>query len=100
MLFLATGVAFAASFYGTTEGEYLFGTSENDFLSAGAGDDGIYSYEGDDVIFAADAIYPGYGSTDTLYCGSGYDVVVIDANDLVSDDCEVYEFDLAGYPGA
>lgn len=98
MVFLVTGVAFAASFYGTGEDEYLYGTSENDFLSAGPGDDGIYGYEGDDVIYAADGTYPGYGSTDTIYCGEGNDFVVIDANDLVAEDCEVYEFDLATYP--
>lgn len=32
MAFLVTGVAFAASFYGTGEDEYLYGTSENDFF--------------------------------------------------------------------
>jgi hypothetical protein len=45
---LATGVAFAGSFYGT---------SENDFLPAGLGDDEIYGYEGDDVIYAAEGTY-------------------------------------------
>lgn len=100
MVFLVTGVAFAGSFYGTTESEFLYGTSENDFLSAGPGDDEIYGYEGDDVIYAADGTYPGYGSTDTIYCGEGNDFVVIDSNDLVAEDCEVYEFDLAVYPAA
>ena len=100
MVFLVTGVAFAGSFYGTSESEILYGTSENDFLSAGPGDDEIHGYEGDDVIYAADGTYPGYGSTDTIYCGEGTDFVVIDSNDLVSSDCEVYEFDLAVYPTA
>ena len=100
MVFLVTGVAFAGSFYGTSESEILYGTSENDFLSAGPGDDEIHGYEGDDVIYAADGTYPGYGSTDTIYCGEGTDFVVIDSNDLVSSDCEVYEFDLAVYPAA
>ena len=86
MVVLVTGVAFAGSFYGT---------SENDFLSAGPGDDEIYGYEGDDVIYAADGTYS--SSTDTVYCGEGNDFVVIDSNDLVSSDCEVYEFDLAVY---
>jgi len=86
MVVLVTGVAFAGSFYGT---------SENDFLSAGPGDDEIYGYEGDDVIYAADGTYS--SSTDTIYCGEGNDFVVIDSNDLVSSDCEVYEFDLAVY---
>jgi Ca2+-binding RTX toxin-like protein len=95
MVFLVTGVAFAASFYGSGESEFLYGTSENDFLSAGPGDDEIYGYEGDDVIYAADGTYS--SSTDTIYCGDGYDFVVIDSNDLVSSDCEVYEFDLAVY---
>ena len=45
---LATGVAFAGSFYGT---------SENDFLSAGPGDEEIYGYEVDDVICAAEGTY-------------------------------------------
>ena len=93
------GVAFAAGFYGTVGDEFLYGTSENDFLSAGPGNDEIYGYEGDDVIYAADAT-SGYGSTDTIYCGDGNDFVVIDANDLVSEDCEVYEFDLAVYTAA
>lgn len=91
MVFIVAGVAFAGSFYGT---------SENDFLSAGPGDDELYGYEGDDVIYAADSTYPGYSSTDTIYCGEGNDFVVIDSNDLVSSDCEVYEFDLAAYPAA
>ena len=95
IVFLATGVAFAGSFYGTSESEFLYGTSENDFLSAGPGDDEIYGYEGDDIIYAADGTYS--SSTDTIYCGEGNDFVVIDSNDLVSSDCEVYEFDLAVY---
>jgi Ca2+-binding RTX toxin-like protein len=86
MVVLVTGVAFAGSFYGT---------SENDFLSAGPGDDEIYGYEGDDVVYAADGTYS--SSTDTIYCGEGNDFVVIDSYDLVSSDCEVYEFDLAVY---
>ena len=45
---LATRVAFAGSFYGT---------SENDFLSAGPGDEEIYGYEVDDVIYAAEGNY-------------------------------------------
>jgi Ca2+-binding RTX toxin-like protein len=100
MVFLVTGVAFAGSFYGTSGNEFLYGTSESDFLSAGPGDDELYGYEGDDIIYTADGTYPGYGSTDTIYCGEGNDFVVIDANDLVSSDCEVYEFDLAVYPAA
>ena len=95
MVFLLTGVALAGSFYGTSGSEFLYGTSENDFLSAGPGDDEIYGYEGDDVIYAADGTYS--SSTDTIYCGEGSDFVVIDSNDLVSSDCEVYEFDLAVY---
>ena len=94
-VFLVTGVAFAGSFYGTGGSEFLYGTSENDFLSAGPGDDEIYGYEGDDIIYAADGTYS--SSTDTIYCGEGTDFVVIDSNDLVSSDCEVYEFDLAVY---
>ena len=95
IVLLVTGIAFAGSFYGTGESEFLYGTSENDFLSAGPGDDEIYGYEGDDVIYAADGTYS--SSTDTIYCGEGSDFVVIDSNDLVSSDCEVYEFDLAVY---
>jgi Ca2+-binding RTX toxin-like protein len=95
MVVLVPGVAFAGSFYGTSESEFLYGTSENDFLSAGPGDDEIYGYEGDDVIYAADGTYS--SSTDTVYCGEGNDFVIIDSNDLVSSDCEVYEFDLAVY---
>ena len=95
MVVLVTGVAFAGSFYGTNESEFLYGTSENDFLSAGPGDDEIYGYEGDDIIYAADGTYS--SSTDTVYCGEGNDFVIIDSNDLVSSDCEVYEFDLAVY---
>ncbi len=95
MVFLVTGVALAGSFYGTSGSEFLYGTSENDFLSAGPGDDEIYGYEGDDVIYAADGTYS--SSTDTIYRGEGNDFVVIDSNDLVSSDCEVYEFDLAVY---
>jgi Ca2+-binding RTX toxin-like protein len=86
MVVLVTGVAFAGSFYGT---------SENDFLSVGPGDDEIYGYEGDDVVYAADGTYS--SSKDTIYCGEGNDFVVIDSYDLVSSDCEVYEFDLAVY---
>ena len=95
MVLFVTGVASADSVYGTSESEFLYGTSENDFLSAGPGDDEIYGYEGDDVIYAADGTYS--SSTDTIYCGEGTDFVVIDSNDLVSSDCEVYEFDLAVY---
>ena len=95
MVLLVTGVALAGSFYGTSGSEFLYGTSENDFLSAGPGDDEIYGYEGDDVIYAADGTYS--SSTVTIYCGEGSDFVVIDSYDLVSSDCEVYEFDLAVY---
>ena len=98
MVFLVAGVAFAGSFYGTGAAEYLYGTDENDFLSAGPGDDEIQGYAGDDVIYAADAAgYEGFGSTDTIFCGDGEDLVIIDSSDLVGADCETYEFDLAVY---
>ena len=99
MVFVVAGVAFASSFYGTGESEYLFGTDENDFLSAGPGDDEVQGYAGDDVIYAADGTYS-EGSTDTIYCGDGVDFVVIDSNDRVAEDCETYEFDLAVYTAA
>ncbi len=98
MVFLVAGVAFAASFYGTGADEFVFGTDENDFLSAGPGNDEIQGYAGDDVIYAADAAgYEGFGSTDTIFCGDGEDLVIIDSSDLVDADCETYEFDLAVY---
>jgi Ca2+-binding RTX toxin-like protein len=97
-LFLTAGVASAAGIYGTYDDEYVVGTSSNDFISAGLGNDEIYGYEGDDVIYAADALYSEYDAVDSISCGEGYDIAVVDSYDTVASDCEVSEYDLTVYP--
>ena len=51
-------------------------------LLGGGGRDVIAGGSGNDVVFARD------DSTDAVYCGSGYDVVVADRRDEVARDCE------------
>ena len=97
-LFLTAGIASATTVYGTFADEYIYGTSGNDFISAGPGADAIFGYEGDDVIYAADGLYPEYSNVDEISCGDGIDIAIVDANDVVSSDCETAEFDQTVYP--
>lgn len=53
-----------------------------DAITGGSGPDLIYGEADDDEIFAED------GEIDTIFCGSGTDVVHADVSDSVDGDCE------------
>lgn len=61
----------------------LEGRSGNDRLDGGAGADDLDGGSGNDVILARD------GQVDQIFCGSGRDVVTVDAADVVASNCEV-----------
>jgi hemolysin type calcium-binding protein len=63
----------------------LSGGLDNDKLDGGAGSDVLDGGQGDDTISARD------GTRDSVACGPGNDVAVVDAVDDVASDCEVVD---------
>src|SRR5918994_1009901 len=59
------------------------GRPGNDRLSGGAGDDRLSGGSGNDRIRARD------GEAELVNCGAGRDVAFVDADDEVTDNCEV-----------
>jgi hypothetical protein len=76
LLLLVAAPAVGATIRGTVQGDLLIGT---------AGPDTIHARAGNDFVQAA------WGGIDTVYCGSGRDVVSADLGDHVSADCEVVD---------
>jgi Ca2+-binding RTX toxin-like protein len=86
MLVLASGVALAADFIGTSGNDNLTATEGNDYLEGRAGDDYLYGLGGDDIIYGnkgTDRIDPGEGA-DEVYAGAGDDLIY--ARDTASYD--------------
>lgn len=118
LMLLATPVL-AASFIGTDDDDVIFGTRNadrisgldgHDRLGGGGGNDRISGGDGHDVIFGGrgddvlrgdrgqDRIAGGMGNDrigvldgddDQVFCGTGFDRVIADEDDVVSDTCEV-----------
>ncbi len=113
MLVLASGVALAADFIGTSgNDEFPPGTEGNDYFEGRAGDDRINALGGDDIIYGnkgtdritpgegADQVFAGAGddliyarditpSIDTIDCGGGFDwVETIHRDDVTLSNCE------------
>jgi len=94
MLALASGVALAADFIGTsgddilvgTDGDdYLKGKGGNDRITPGEGVDEVYAGAGDDLIYARDSS----GTYDYIDCGGGFDwVETIHRDDVTLGNCE------------
>jgi Ca2+-binding RTX toxin-like protein len=86
-LVLASGVALAADFIGTSgNDEFPPGTESNDYFEGRAGDDLINALGGDDIIYGGkgtDRIDPGEGA-DEVYAGAGDDLIY--ARDTASFD--------------
>jgi Ca2+-binding RTX toxin-like protein len=87
MLVLASGVALAADFIGTSgNDEFPPGTEGNDYFEGRAGDDLLNGLGGDDIIYGGkgtDRITPGEGA-DEVYAGAGDDLIY--ARDTASFD--------------
>ncbi len=93
MLVLASGVALAVDFIGTsgddilvgTDGDdYLKGRGGNDRITPGEGADEVYAGAGDDLIYARDT-----ASYDYIDCGGGFDQVeTIHRDDVTLSNCE------------
>ncbi len=86
MLVLASGVALAADFIGTSGNDALTATEGDDYLEGRAGDDYLYGLGGDDIIYGGrgnDRITPGEGA-DEVYAGAGDDLIY--ARDTASYD--------------
>jgi Ca2+-binding RTX toxin-like protein len=86
ILVLASGVALAEDFLGTSGNDTLTGTEGNDLLKGRAGDDRLEALGGDDDIYGGrgnDRIYPGEGADD-VYAGAGDDLIY--ARDTASLD--------------
>jgi Ca2+-binding RTX toxin-like protein len=54
-----------------------------DVIDGGPGADHLYGEDGDDTFWALD-----HQGLDSISCGDGYDTVLADRRDSVSDDCE------------
>ncbi len=74
-LALSTGVALAATLFGTDATDYLDGTRGDDVLLARSGGDIVLGMRGDDVLSggAGGDSVSGDGGKDALYGGSGGD---------------------------
>ena len=86
MLALASGVALAADFIGTSGNDTLTATEGDDYLEGRAGDDYLYGLGGNDIIYGGrgnDRITPGEGA-DEVYAGAGDDLIY--ARDTASYD--------------
>ncbi len=70
------------SLYGLGGSDRLFGGSGNDRLFGGLGRDLLDGGPGNDVLSARD------GTSDTIRCGTGRDVVTADRTDKIARDCE------------
>jgi Ca2+-binding RTX toxin-like protein len=91
MMVLASGVALAAAFIGTSGNDELTGTEDNDYLEGRAGDDLLNALGGDDIIYGnkgTDRITPGEGA-DQVFAGAGNDLIyardITPSRDLI--DC-------------
>jgi hypothetical protein len=66
----------------------LLGGAGGDRLSDAAGHDTLSGGQGNDRVDARDVSAAGRLGRDTVRCGTGYDVAVVDAGDRVAADCE------------
>lgn len=99
-VFLAGGMALAASFRGTDGPDEISGTKRadtirglggNDRLSGSGGDDEIYGNGGSDRVNGNngdDRLMVDDGNRDVVRCGSGTDYVYADVRDTVYYGCE------------
>jgi Ca2+-binding RTX toxin-like protein len=114
-IFVAGGVALAATITGTDKDETLIGTAYADNMEAKGGDDEVrglggpdqlYGNEGRDEVvggYGEDKLYGGNGNDrlrsqdifsqsgayrDVVDCGPGNDFAAVDFRDRVKDNCE------------
>ncbi|MDX6683491.1 MAG: virginiamycin lyase [Solirubrobacteraceae bacterium] len=66
----------------------LFGGAGDDRITDGAGIDELQGGAGNDRINARDASAAGRRTADSVSCGAGRDVAVVDRSDRVARDCE------------
>ena len=78
--------------FGGPGGDSISGGVGNDAIHGDAGPDEIFGNTGRDRIVVAEEVFPKKGEVDEVSCGGGTDVVVVDPNDEVADDCEKVEF--------
>jgi Ca2+-binding RTX toxin-like protein len=62
---------------GTSGNDTIWGGAGNDVLVGGAGQDQVYDTSGNNTFYARD------GETDRIWCGSGYDTVYADPQDVI-----------------
>lgn len=90
---LVFGLGGTDHLYGGEGEDQLRGGSGKDFIFGGLGHDELLGGPGnDDVVSADDA------ESDSVYCGPGKDVALVDPEDEVSDDCELVESDGVATP--
>ena len=114
-IFVAGGVALAATITGTARDETLIGTAYADTIGARGGDDVLRGLGGPDQLYGngsrdevvggygQDKLYGGYGNDrlrsedifsqsgayrDVVDCGPGNDFAAVDFRDRVKDNCE------------
>ncbi|MGE0067067.1 MAG: polysaccharide deacetylase family protein [Solirubrobacterales bacterium] len=73
----------ADSLLGRAGADRLAGGPGSDTIHGGSGRDRIFGGSGDDQIRAGD------GTRDSIACGTGWDIAVVDPIDSVASDCEL-----------
>jgi Ca2+-binding RTX toxin-like protein len=68
---------------GNKQANIIAGLAGDDVIDGGPGADHLYGEDGDDTFWALD-----HQGLDSISCGDGYDTVLADRRDSVSDDCE------------
>jgi len=93
LVLVASGSALAATVVGTPKNDVLRGTPKADKLMGRGGNDKLFGVGGNDVLIGGagnDTLSGGPGA-DKLQCGPGRDMVLADAADTVSTDCEIVQ---------
>jgi hypothetical protein len=77
-----TGTSAVNTFIGGAGNDILDGREGNDVLEGGAGNDRFEGGTGDDTLLSRDS------GPDTVNCGTGTDIIDVDAVDTLAADCE------------
>ena len=77
---------------GSAKANSFFGYTGSDTLDGGGGADSLAGDDGDDTLLARD------GVQDRIDCGTGVDIAIVDALDIILDGCETVQYEASPPP--